>query len=52
LRFTFHNLYLIICTGFEIIDGFTSINIDVYFWFPCFKILFDVLPNTDTRLLL
>jgi len=39
LRLTFHNIYLIFSTGFEIISGFTNIHINVYFWCPCLKIL-------------
>jgi len=47
LRFTFHNIYLLFCTGLKIINEFTSIHIKVSFWFPCQKILCRIFPNID-----
>jgi len=47
LRFTFHNIYLLFCTGIKITDEFTSINVEVSFWFPCQKILCSIFPHID-----
>jgi hypothetical protein len=47
LRFTFDNIYFLLCTGLKITNEFTSINVKVSFWFPCQKVRGRKFPNID-----
>jgi len=47
LRFTFHNIYFLLCTDLKITNEFTSINVKVSFWIPCQKIPCRTIPNID-----